>query len=339
MDNGLRYALAFLLPLAGTLALTPVAARVARALGAMDSPAPNKIHPHATPYLGGLAVAGGLMLVAALTAGASGELVTILAGGLALFVLGLIDDWRTVSPATKILVEVGAAVALWLVGVRGGLFGSVLDLPLTVLWVVAVTNAFNLLDNMDGLLSGVAAVAALTFFVIAASRGDYLVAALSLAVAGAALGFLGHNFPPARIFMGDAGSLLLGFLLASIGLKLDLVGPTGLARIAIPALVCGVPLFDTALVVVARIREGRPPHVGGTDHSSHRLSARGLNGRGIALLTYSMQAVLSGIALWLVGASDGSVLIAVPTVAIAVLGMLAALLRAPAPERHRAGLT
>ncbi|MGH2668849.1 MAG: hypothetical protein ACRDH5_06995, partial [bacterium] len=222
-------------------------------------------------YLGGLAVVGGLMVVAALTAGAWGELATILAGGLALFLLGLIDDWRTVSPATKILVEVVAAVALWVVGVRGGLFGSVLDLPFTVLWVVAVTNTFNLLDNMDGLLSGVAAVA-LTFFLIAADRGDYLVASFSLAVAGA-----------------------------------------------------------------ARIGEGRPPHVGGTDHSSHRLAARGVRGRGIALLTYSMQAALSGIALWMVGAADGSVVIAVPTVAIALLAMLAAFLRTPALERHRAG--
>jgi len=118
VDNGLRYALAFLLPLAGTPALTPVAAKVARALGAMDRPSPNKVHRQATPYLGGRAVVGGLMVVAALTAGASGELVTILAGGLALFLLGLIDDWRTVSPATKILVEVGAAVALWVVGAR-----------------------------------------------------------------------------------------------------------------------------------------------------------------------------------------------------------------------------
>ncbi|MBI3647482.1 MAG: undecaprenyl/decaprenyl-phosphate alpha-N-acetylglucosaminyl 1-phosphate transferase [Actinobacteria bacterium] len=328
MHEGPRYAVSFAIPLLAALLLTPVAWRVARRLGILDHPADHKFHRNATPYLGGVAVAGALLLVAAVTAGASGQLLTILAGGLVLSVMGLLDDWRTVPLWVKVLVEVAAAVALWIVGVGAGLFGvAPLDLGLTVFWVVAVTNAFNLIDNMDGLLAGVAAISALTFFGVAAHEGDYLVASFALAVAGASVGFLRYNFPPARIFLGDAGSLLLGFLLAAIGLKLDLVGESGLTRTAIPVLIVGAPLFDTALVVVARRLGGRPVYVGGTDHSSHRLAALGLPEKAVAGVTYGFQVLCSVLALWMLRASDLGVL---PAVALALgvgLLCLAALLR------------
>lgn len=147
---------------------------------------------------------------------------------------------------------------------------------------------------MDGLASGVSAIAAFAFFVIAARRGDFLVASFALAVTGASVGFLRHNFPPARIFLGDAGSLFLGFLLAALGLKLDLVGETSFARFVIPTLVLGVPVFDTMLVVLDRFRDGRPVYRGGTDHSSHRMATLGLSHRAIALATYGLQLVCSG---------------------------------------------
>ncbi len=323
-DPAVRYGLSFLAPLVATLMLTPWAARVARRLGILDRPAADRFHNEAMPYLGGAAVAAGLLLVGSFAAGASGQLATILGGGLAVGALGLIDDWRTVGPIVKLLVEGGAAVGLWLAGVRAGLFGVYpLDLALTVTWVIAVTNAVNFLDNMDGLSSGVCAIGALAFFAIAAGRGDYLVGSFALAVAGASLGFLRHNFPPARIFLGDAGSLMLGFLLAALGLKLELVGEAGLVRAAIPGLVLGVPIFDAILVVVARAREGRSVYVGGTDHSSHRMAWLGVPVRSIAVSTYAAQLASCALALWLVHASNGVALaVVIGLGAIAGIGIL-----------------
>ncbi|HEX2031672.1 MAG TPA: MraY family glycosyltransferase [Actinomycetota bacterium] len=306
-----------------TLALTPLAGRLARSLGVLDQPAANKYHQQATPYLGGLAVAVGLVLVGGVAAGAQGQLFTVVLGGLALAIVGLLDDRFGVGPRVKLAVEVAAGIALWLSGVGAGLFGvEALDMALTVLWVVGITNAVNLLDNMDGLCAGVTAIAAGTFFAIAAIEGHYFVAALALAVAGSSLGFLRHNFPPARIFLGDAGTLLLGFLLAALGLKLDLVGENGFVRSAVPILVLGVPVFDTVLVVIARLLGGRRIYVGNTDHSSHRLARLGLSPRRVALSVYGAQVILSGLALVLLYRSMPAGLAVVGASVLAALGAL-----------------
>jgi UDP-GlcNAc:undecaprenyl-phosphate GlcNAc-1-phosphate transferase len=324
------YAISFTGALVVALALTPLAAKLALRFGVLDRPAPNKAHIRATPYLGGLAVAVGVIIVGGLTAGASGQFVTVLVAALGLGILGLLDDQRLVGPWIKLLVEVSAGVALWLVGVRAGLFGvAALDLALTVVWVVGITNAINLLDNMDGLASGVTAVSAITFFVISAQAGHFLVGALALAVAGSALGFLFHNFPPAKIFLGDSGTLLFGFLLAALGLKLDLVGENGFIRSAIPILALGVPIFDMMVVVIARTREGRPIYVGGLDHSSHRLAGRGLSGRAVALLHYAAQIALSALAIALLFVTWGAALSIVIATSVAALAGLWAVLRIP----------
>jgi UDP-GlcNAc:undecaprenyl-phosphate GlcNAc-1-phosphate transferase len=208
-----------------------------------------------------------------------------------------------------------------------------MDLPLTILWVVAVTNELNLLDNMDGVLSGVSAIAAFAFFLIAAGNGDYFVGSLALAVTAATLGFLRFNFPPARIFLGDAGSLALGFLLAAIGLKLDLVGPAGFVRCVIPVLILGVPLFDTTLVVLARLLGRRPVLLASTDHASHRLAALGLPAGRVALTAYAAQACLTAISLWMIGASPAAVVLAAAGLGVvASAGMLALLRVNPMPR-------
>lgn len=327
----IRWGLAFAVPFLATLWLTPLVSKLAHKLGILDHPQHHKFHSTVTPYLGGLAVGAGLLIVGAITASSSGELLTILVGGLALMIVGLEDDRRAVAPGLKIIVEVAAGVSLWMAGVRAGMFDVYwLDLGLTVLWVLAVTNAANLLDHMDGLLSGTAAIAALAFFAIAATNGLILVASLALALAGASFGFLRHNFPPARIFLGDAGSLLIGFLLAALALKLDLVGESGFVRATIPILILGVPLFDTLLVIVARFRERRPVYVGGTDHSSHRLVAAGMSGRDVALGVYAVQVILSVIALLLVYASATIALaVAVAAASASVIALAALLALAP----------
>ena len=331
------YAGALVLALAGSLLLTPIAARLARRLDVVDRPTEQRYHTIETPYLGGMAVAIGTVLAAGAASGASMQLLVILLGGLALSIIGLMDDQRIVHWTVKLVAEIAAGYALWLVGVRAGLFGSeVLDLALTLFWVVGVTNAVNMLDNMDGLASGVSGISALTFFGIAAGRGDYLVGAFAFAVAGAAFGFLRWNFPPARIFLGDAGSLLLGFFLAALGLKLDLVGESGLVRTVIPILALAAPIFDATLVIVARARDRRPVYQGGIDHTSHRLAALGLSGRRIAVLSYVGQAVCGGLAILLLGASDDVVGVAAIAITAVALTGVTILLRLPRRPREPA---
>lgn len=332
MSDAVRYGLVFAIPFLVTLLLTPLAWRVARRLGVVDHPHEHKFHREATPYLGGLAVGLGVLSVAAVTAGADRQVLTIVAGGLAATVLGLVDDWRGVGPLVKLLVEASIGVALWMAGVRAGLFGiEAIDLLLTVVWVVAITNAMNLLDNMDGIAAGVAAVCGVGFFAIAATRGDYLVASLAAGVAGGSLGFLRYNFPRARIFLGDAGSLLLGFLLAALGLKLDLIGQSGAVRAAIAVLIVAVPLFDMMLVIAARVHDGRPISRGGTDHTAHRLVVRGLDPRRVAIVAYLVQFACCVLAYILEEAPDPTVVITTGIVAALALGLLAYVIRMETP--------
>jgi UDP-GlcNAc:undecaprenyl-phosphate GlcNAc-1-phosphate transferase len=334
LDETVLYGAAFVLPLAATLLLTPAAAGLARRLGVLDRPSAHKRHLEPTPYLGGAALTLGL-LVAALVMGSTARQAAVIAGcGLVVFGLGLYDDLRGLGPAPKISVEAVVAVLLWAGGVRAGFFGvPVLDLVLTVGWVVAITNAVNLTDNMDGLASGIAAIAGVAYFAIAAPQGDFLVASFAAALAGASLGFLRHNFPPARIFLGDAGSLLLGFLLASLGLLLDLDVSNDLLRIGVQALILGVPVLDTALVVLARRRAGRPITEGGADHASHRLAAIGLSGREIALVAYAAQIVCSTAAVVAVNAPELALPVAVVSTVFGLSVVVSILARARRTSR------
>ena len=333
LPDALRYGLAFCVPFLITLLATPFVARAATRLGLVDHPAPHKTHVDPTPYLGGAAVAAGLGVAGVVAAGGSIQIATIMVAAIAIACLGLVDDARGLQPPVKIAVEAAAAVALYVTGSGGGMFGmAVLDLPLTIVWVVVVTNAMNLLDNMDGLAPGVAAVSAFAFFGISAYESHYLVGSLAVALAGACLGFLPHNFPPARVFLGDAGSLLVGFLLAAIGLNLDLIGQSGVIRVAVPLLALAVPLFDTTLVVIARFRDRRPVFRGGTDHTSHRLAARGLTHVQVALLAIAAQAACSVLAFALYVSSEGTLLVGTTVVAALTAGALLAMLRLQHPR-------
>jgi UDP-GlcNAc:undecaprenyl-phosphate GlcNAc-1-phosphate transferase len=327
-DAAVLYGAAFLIPLAATLVLTPAAAGLARRLGVMDRPSQHKVHVEATPYLGGLALALGLV-VAGFVIGSEGRQAALIAAcAVVVFGLGLLDDLRGLGPGVRVGVEAALAVVLWFGEVRAGFFGvRALDLVLTVVWVVAITNAVNLSDNMDGLASGIAAIAAVAYFAIAAPQGDYLVAAFAIALAGASLGFLRHNFPPARIFLGDAGSLLLGFLLATLGLLLDLDVSNDALRIGVQMLILGVPVFDTVLVVVMRRRAGRPVMQGGQDHASHRLAGLGLSGRQVALVVYAAQAACASIAVVAVNRPGSAVAVTLAWVALGlVMGVTIVLL-------------
>lgn len=283
MSNPWLYAAAFSAALAMAIGFTPLALRFALRREILDHPGDYKKQDSAVPYLGGLAIVCSFSIVVIVGTFIrpletfTAEVPLIIGCALGLALLGLTDDLRALHPAVRFGIEVGAAVAMFSAGVRVELFAGndPINALVTVLWIVGVTNAFNLLDNMDGLSAGVAVIASGFFFILAAANGQVLVAALALALAGCALGFLRHNFHPARIYMGDAGSLFLGFLLAVIGLKLRFDGPTQVTFL-VPILVLGVPIFDTILVVGTRLAHKVSPFAGGRDHTSHRLVFLGL---------------------------------------------------------------
>ena len=209
--------------------------------------------------------------------GGLGELVTVLGIAVALGLVGLFDDLRPLSPLWRVVAEVAASVAIWAIGSGVMVTDSeATNLGLTVFWVVGITNAFNLLDNMDGLSAGLGAITCLTFFALAEANGQFLVAALSIGLAGCTVGFLRYNFFPATIYMGDGGALFIGFLVAYLGLKLRFENASRLESALVPILACSMAIFDTSLVTVSRLATGRSPFQGGRDHVSHRLVKIGL---------------------------------------------------------------
>ncbi len=283
------YFLIFLVALLIALALTPAAGRLALRTGMVDRPSARKLHQHPIPLLGGLAIY--LALVGAVVIFSDrtylAQLAGILIGATLVSFFGLWDDRSGLSPLVKLGGQLAAAGILLLFGVQVQLFGwAFLNYALTLFWVVGITNALNLLDNMDGLSAGVATVASAFFLVLAAMSGQYLVGALAAALTGACLGFLVYNFNPARIFMGDSGSLFLGFLLAAVGLKLRFENVTTVTWM-IPVVVLGIPIFDTTLVTLSRLRRGLNPFTNpGKDHLSHRLVRLGLTHREAVLTIY-----------------------------------------------------
>jgi UDP-GlcNAc:undecaprenyl-phosphate/decaprenyl-phosphate GlcNAc-1-phosphate transferase len=303
------YVAAFLAPLAVAWLLTPVMLRLALRRSLLDGPGSEarKAQQQAIPYLGGVAIVtgfSGLVLTAAVlnrTTSVLVPLAVLLGVGLVLAGMGLVDDLRGgIGAPLRLLVETAAGVAVFAAGSGADLpEPGVVDLAVTVLWVVGITNAFNLLDNMDGLSAGVASIAGASFAVIAALNGQYLVAALAAGVAGCATGFLRHNFHPAKIYMGDAGSLFLGYLLAVLGLELQLTGTPAPVALFVPMLVLGVPLFDTTLVTVQRLLHGRSPAQGGRDHASHRLVWVGLPVPVAVCLLYATAVALGWLAVLL----------------------------------------
>lgn len=268
--------------------LTPGTMRLAHRFGILDHPGegPDSHKQHAMPvaYLGGIAIAlgtiaGALPVTAIDSADPSGTLRSFLvglgiAGGLSL--IGLIDDVRVAPRFIRFFAQLAAAVGAWAAGFRVSLFGSELaNLVLSIVWIVGITNAFNLLDNMDGLTAGLAGIAAFAFAGMGILGDLPILAVISAAVCGGAFGFLIHNRHPAKVFMGDAGSLFLGFVLALIGVRIQFNNLKAVTFL-VPVVVLGLPIFDTTLVVLSRLRHGRSPFKGARDHVSHRLVRLGL---------------------------------------------------------------
>ena len=329
------YFVAFLLSLTAALAATPLARRAAIRLDIVDHPSARKVHVSPMPYLGGVAIYAAFMLILLVSrlslahvdgaARATSQLLAIVGGASLMAALGLADDRFGLPPLVKLAGQLAGAGILLLAQVTVELHHfTFLEAPLTVLWVVGITNAFNLMDNMDGLAVGTAGIASCFFFLhaVLALTSQTLVASLAAALAGACFGFLFYNWSPAKIFMGDAGSLFLGYLLAALALKLSLapVSPqvVQLARAAgyqldvhgthaiallAPVFVLGLPIFDTTMVTLSRLRRGDPVSRGGKDHTSHRLVAAGMTHRETVMTLYLASCALGGVSIVLTRAS------------------------------------
>ncbi len=315
-----------------TLALTPVAMSIAWRFGVLDRPGPRKQQTSPVPYLGGLAIAvsfglvAGTLALAVLPRTGLPPMAVFLALAAGVAALGTIDDVRGLTASLRVVLEIGAGVGVWITGKSVWIPGPrPLAAVATVLWVVVVTNAFNLLDNMDGLAAGVAAISAIFLAVIAIHGSQFLVGSVALALAGSAFGFLRYNMRPARIYMGDAGSLFLGFTLAVLSLTLH-TGEVAPMSFCIPVLVLAVALGDTVLVTITRLLNHRNPLSGGLDHSSHRLVKLGRSKGTAVLLLYGCSAVLGGAALAMtdVDRVTGSVLALGLAVVLGVVGVVLA---------------
>lgn len=318
------YLLAFASSTVVTLLSLPLWRAWCQRVGHVDDPGRRKIHATPIPLAGGLAVMTGFVLPLCvgwlvLRAGVLGaetveplrygfgrradQLAAILVGALAMVALGWLDDKHELRPAAKFAGQVLIATLVAVAGVRITLFVPSLPFSyvVTVLWILTVVNAFNFMDNMNGLCAGLGAIAAGFFGLSAAWHGQYLVALLAWLICGALLGFLPYNFPRATAFLGDAGSHLVGFLLAVLAILPHFYSERNPLRLAVlsPLLILAVPLGDLAWVVALRARLGRPFYVGDTNHLSHRLVRRGLKPSNAVALIWLLAGACGGAAMFL----------------------------------------
>lgn len=287
---------AFFLALALSLALVPFVRRFAVSAGLINMPRRDRWDSRPVALLGGVAIFASYTITWMVFMELTTEQLVIFAGGLIMFGLGLLDDIFRIAAGVKILVQCAVALGLTRFGIVSQITSSVwLDMLLTLVWIVGMTNALNLLDNMDGLSSGLAIVAAIGIFGLSLMHGQAGVALMCVALVGSCLGFLKFNFKPARIHMGDCGSLFLGYILAVLALMaVWRHNPATTQKFLAPVLVLGVAVFDTTLVSVLRLANHRMPWCGGRDHSSHRLAFMFDHNEKHAVLTLYGIGILAG---------------------------------------------
>jgi UDP-GlcNAc:undecaprenyl-phosphate GlcNAc-1-phosphate transferase len=286
--------------------LTPAVGGMARLLGVVDRPDGRRLNRRPVPRLGGLAIFLGILVPALAFLELTSEIRGILLGASVACVIGAIDDFTGLSPPAKLGGQVLAAAiptafGVWIDHFTFPFVGVVdlpawIGVPLTVVWIVAVMNMVNFLDGMDGLAAGVCAISGVTFSVLALSLGKADAAILSAVVAGACIGFLRHNFFPARIFMGDSGALVLGFTLATVSIA-GLLKTASTVVLFLPLVVLAVPIMDTSFVVAKRLKYRRPIHGADRSHLHHRFVDIGFSQRRAAVTMWAWTATLGAAAL------------------------------------------
>jgi UDP-GlcNAc:undecaprenyl-phosphate GlcNAc-1-phosphate transferase len=305
-------AAAFVIAAVVTFISTPVAITVALRTGFLDRPAGYKGHRAPTPYLGGCAIMAGLLAGAFASGVVDHHLLPLVGCAALVWAMGTLDDKLNLAVGLRLGVEIGVGVVLWNAGLGWTVFhDGAGDLVLTVVWVVGVMNAFNLMDNMDGAAATTAAVSALGAGTLALATSESALAPLCFAVAGACIGFLPRNLAtPAKIFMGDGGSLPVGLLVAALAMSVVRRGYFGPSGVVVAALLVGLVILDTTLVTISRSRAGCSVLTGGRDHMTHRLVRHLGAPRRVALTLGSSQLVLCGLTVGVAKAGAGWELLA-----------------------------
>ncbi len=305
MSPWLTYLFAFALALIFSLGLTPRFRRAALQYGIVDTPDSDlKTHKSPVAYLGGLAIYLAFLLALAGTLRFDGAVLGVLLAGSIMVVIGLVDDLGQIGPWTKLAGQVVGVVILF----KSGIFIQLVMIPwwvavpVSALWLLAITNAFNLIDIMDGLSAGTAAIAALALLVVADLNGQAAAATILAALAGACAGFLKENFAPARIYMGDSGSMFIGMLLGALALNNAYTDRNLVAALS-PAIILGVPMFDMLFVMYIRYRRGMPVMLGSPDHVALRLRKWRFTTRQTVLISWGITALL-GVAAVAMSLSD-----------------------------------
>lgn len=300
MSEGLRLVSSFAMAAILTSLTVPVAISTARRTGFLDSPTDYKAHRSPTPYLGGAAVlVAALVAIGLLGAPASSDYWPLLLGTVGLALVGTLDDRVSLSPLLRVAIEILAAWLLWTNGLGWSFLpGDLENFALTAFWVTGVVNAFNLMDNLDGAASSVAIVCCACVGVLAVVGHDVALAVIVTALCGALVGFLRFNLArPARIFLGDGGSMAIGFLIAGSLMSAPMGADSGWSTVAVAALAVGLPVFDTILVVLSRGWRGAPILSGATDHTTHRLLTVLKTPRAVAVALVGAQAGLCALAI------------------------------------------
>ncbi len=336
------YVLAFVVAMALSATCTPIARGIAIGVGAVSTPGGRHVHARSVPRLGGMALAiacvGTLLGLLGLESFVAGvmrhealRVVGLVVGALFMFGVGALDDTRGLRAVTKLGAQVAVAVGAYECGFRidavhlpllGDQSMGVFGLPVTVIWIVGIINAMNLIDGLDGLAAGVAFFAGVTNFVVGYLSGEILVATVMATLMGAVLGFLFFNFNPARIFMGDSGSYLLGFLLGTTALAGTSQKESTAVAILVPIVALGVPIFDTLFSIVRRLLERRPIFSPDRGHIHHRLLDLGLTHRRAVLILYSVSVAFTAAAIAMSAGRSWEVGVAILGASVVLLGLV-----------------
>jgi len=326
--------------------LTPVMRKIAIKIGAVDRPnLDRKTQKEPVPYLGGVAIAIGItvasfgaLLYSDFSTETFNKALSVLLPAILISAMGLYDDLKGLEPWPRLVAQTiaGIAVAIYLIqnNTLGQAFSSqALNYAVTIFWIVGICNSINFFDNLDGGASGTVAVISIFLSAIAFNQGQSLVSALAVVTAGATLGFLIWNKTPAKIYMGDAGALFLGIIIAVLTIRLDPeVGPQSRA-LAIPLLLMAVPILDTTTVVISRLSRGISPFTGGRDHLSHRLMRKGLGRKTTAYVLWAMAAAFGAVAFFACCVETSLALPAIYAAGAIWLLSLVAFLRIPATDK------
>lgn len=328
MNETVKILLSFVCAFLLAFLSTPFVKTLAKKIGAIDIPKDKRrMHTDSVPLIGGLAIFLGFLVSTVIFTEIDIKIIAILSGALIMVVLGVFDDKYALGAKFKLMIQIIAAAIPVIAGVRieriilpflksGGIEFGWLAYPITILWIVALTNAVNLIDGLDGLAAGVSAIASFSMFLIALMQGNYVIAVMSAALVGACCGFLPYNFSPASIFMGDTGSTFLGFVMASLSV-LGLFKIHAIISFAVPFIAFGIPIFDTSFAIFRRIKEHRPIMSPDRGHLHHRLVDMGFSHKQAVLIIYAICIVLGAVAVL----SFKSKLLAI---VIAVLGVIGA---------------